>query len=134
MNTLTPFPVNGQGSVTRLRAPSGPESFSPVRSRTRVRASLAFCALFAVGLAWLVPVHAGDAPTRVVPSAFVDTDATRSCGELIAEQGLARDKDRDIEALKAAIHACVKGRFERARAANPDRFPTHGRPETSRPK
>lgn len=73
---------------------------------------------------------AADAPGRPVPSPFTDTDAARSCFELIAEQGL----DRDIPAKQAAVHACVTGRAQRYRAQYPERHPVHGRPETSRPK
>lgn len=91
--------------------------------------SIALCSALAAAAA-----RGGDAPSRVVPSPFVDSDERRSCTELIIEQRIASDSRRDIAAIQAAVHSCVKGRITNDRLRNPERHPTHGRPEASRPK
>lgn len=75
-------------------------------------------------------VHAGDAPSRVVPSAFVDSDPKKSCLTQIDEQGLTKE----IPQLQAAVHACLKGRFNRLKAERPELYPTEGKPQINRPK
>lgn len=75
-------------------------------------------------------VRAGDAPSRVVPSAFVDTDPKKSCLTQIDEQGLTKE----IPQLQAAVHACLKGRFNRIKAERPELYPTEGKSQTNRPK
>jgi hypothetical protein len=75
-------------------------------------------------------LRAGDAPSRVVPSAFVDRDATKPCLVQIEEQGLSRE----IAQLQAAVHACMKSRFNRLKAERPDLFPLEGKPQANRPK
>jgi hypothetical protein len=74
--------------------------------------------------------HAGEAPSRVVPSAFVDTDASKPCAVQIQEQGFTKD----IAQVQAAVHACIKGRFNRLKTERPDLFPVEGKPQNNRPK
>jgi hypothetical protein len=85
---------------------------------------LVFLALAAVS------ASAGDAPSRVVPSGFVDTQPDKPCLVQIEEQGLSKD----IAQLQAAVHACMKGRFNQFKAARPELYPTEGKPQTNRPK
>jgi hypothetical protein len=75
-------------------------------------------------------LRAGDAPSRVVPSAFVDSDPKKPCLVQIEEQGLSRE----IPQLQAAVHACMKGRFNRIKAERPELFPVEGKPQANRPK
>jgi hypothetical protein len=73
---------------------------------------------------------AGDAPTRVVPSGFIDMDSRKPCLQQIEEQGLGKD----IGQVQAAVHACMKGRFNQLKQQRPDLFPIEGKPQTNRPK
>ena len=73
---------------------------------------------------------AGDAPSRVVPSGFVDSQPEKPCLVQIDEQGLGKDPAQ----IQAAVHACMKGRFKQIKAARPELFPTEGKPQTNRPK
>ncbi|MCU0758964.1 MAG: hypothetical protein MUF07_07165 [Steroidobacteraceae bacterium] len=85
---------------------------------------------FAAGAGLPTPLRAGEAPSRVVPSPFVDGDPAKPCLVQIEEQGLARETAQ----LQAAVHACVKGRFSRLKAERPDLFPVEGKPQANRPK
>ncbi len=72
----------------------------------------------------------GDAPSRVVPSGFVDIQPDKPCLVQIEEQGLGKDPAQ----IQAAVHACMKGRFNQIKASRPELFPTEGKPQTNRPK
>ncbi len=99
--------------------------FAPVfafrRSLTSPAILLAFAAIVA---------SAGDAPSRVVPSGFVDTQPDKPCLVQIEEQGFGKDPAQ----IQAAVHACMKGRFNQIKASRPELFPTEGKPQTNRPK
>ena len=73
---------------------------------------------------------AGDAPSRVVPSGFVDAGPDKPCLVQIDEQGLSKD----IAQLQAAVHACMKARFNQIKASKPELYPIEGRSQTNRPK
>ncbi len=77
-----------------------------------------------------VSVSAGDAPSRVVPSGFVDTQPEKPCLVQIDEQGLTKD----IAQLQAAVHACMKSRFNQIKASKPELYPIEGKAQTNRPK
>jgi len=103
--------------------------FTPKRSSpwslTSPAMLLAFAAAFAAAVA-----SAGDAPSRVVPSGFIDSKPDTPYLVQIEEQGLSKD----IAQLQAAVHACMKGRFNQIKAARPDLYPIEGKPQSNRPK
>lgn len=105
---------------------------TPAVTRSRVCASWRpLVPLAALGLAGLlVSAHAGDAPaSRVVPTPFVDAKPDRPCLEQAVEQRLESHPE-----LKAAAHACMKGRFAAFKQAHPEWFPVEGKPVVNRPK
>lgn len=73
--------------------------------------------------------RAGDAPARAVPTVFVDAKPDRPCLEQAVEQRLEARPE-----LKAAAHACMKGRFAAFKQAHPEWFPVDGKPVVNRPK
>lgn len=101
--------------------PRSTRSFAFPWSLTTAVVLLAFAAVVAA---------AGDAPSRVVPSGFIDNKPDTPCLVQIEEQGLSKD----VAQLQAALHACMKGRFTRIRATRPELYPTEGKPQANRPK
>lgn len=79
--------------------------------------------------ATLPSARAGDAPARAVPTVFVDAKPDRPCLEQAVEQRLEARPE-----LKAAAHACMKGRFAAFKQAHPEWFPVDGKPVVNRPK
>ena len=69
------------------------------------------------------------AQDRVPPTSFIDTKPDRPCIEQAIEQGLS-----EIEALKAAVHSCMRARFAEIQRTRPELFPTEGKPQANRPK
>ena len=102
--------------------PHVPTRFSKHRSPATGRlAAGALAATLAMSFAF--------AQDRVAPTAFIDAKPDRPCIEQAIEQGLS-----EIEALKAAVHSCMRARFAEIKRTRPELFPTEGKPQANRPK
>ena len=87
------------------------------------------CARAALLPALALAVSVAGAQERITPTAFIDTKPDRPCIEQAIEQGLS-----EIEALKAAVHSCMRARFAQIQRTRPELFPTEGKPQANRPK
>lgn len=122
--------MNDTPVIVLALAPSLPARFRRLSARPwSLSVPMLLLALATTG-AVPIEVRAGDAPARVVPSPFVDSDPAKPCLVQIDEQGLGKE----VAQIQAAVHACLKGRFNRLKAERPDLYPTEGKPQTNRPK